>query len=137
MSYDELDITNQVDWDLYDKLGDINIDMSTLGYQFDKDLFWLAINGKKINYDIIENINNHRCRITADPLINDPELPVDTDATWPPFGSRITNKMYLYRFLQPDQLLSKLYSYSDKWSDATDALSAKDYEILLTKHIKG
>ena len=137
MSYDELDITNQVDWDLYDKLGDINIDMSTLGYQFDKDLFWLAINGKKINYDIIENINNHRCRITADPLINDPELPVDTDATWPPSGSRTTNKMYLYRFLQPDQLLSKLYSYSDKWSDATDALSVKDYETLLTKHIKG
>ena len=138
MSYDEIDITNQIDWNMYNQVGDINIDMSTLGYQFDKDLFWLAYNGKKINYDIIENINNHRCRITADPLVEDPELPTDTDGTWPPSGTRQNNnKMYLYRFIQPDQLLSKLYSYSDKWSDATDALSVKDYETLLTKHING
>ena len=33
--------------------------------------------------------------------------------------------------------LGKLYSYSDKWSDATDSLTAKEYETLLTKHIKG
>lgn len=138
MSYDEIDITNQIDWNMYNQVGDINIDMSTLGYQFDKDLFWLAYNGKKINYDIIENINNHRCRITADPLVEDPELPTDTDGTWPPSGTRQNNnKMYLYRFIQPDQLLGKLYSYSDKWSDATDALSVKDYETLLTKHING
>ena len=138
MSYDEIDITNQIDWNMYNQVGDINIDMSTLGYQFDKDLFWLAYSGKKINYDIIENINNHRCRITADPLVEDPELPTDTDGTWPPSGTRQNNnKMYLYRFIQPDQLLGKLYSYSDKWSDATDALSVKDYETLLTKHING
>lgn len=138
MSYNEIDITNQIDWNMYNQVGDINIDMSTLGYQFDKDLFWLAYNGKKINYDIIENINNHRCRITADPLVEDPELPTDTDGTWPPSGTRQNNnKMYLYRFIQPDQLLGKLYSYSDKWSDATDTLSVKDYETLLTKHING
>ena len=66
----------------------------------------------------------------------DPELPIDTNETWSP-NNKNTRRMYLYRFLQPDQLLSKLYSYSDNWSDATDALSVKDYETLLTKHIKG
>ena len=111
--------------------------MDSLGYQFDKDLFWLAYDGKKINYSCIENINNHRCRITADPLIYDPELPENTDGTWPPTGKEHSTQLYLYRFLQPDKLLSKLYSYSDKWTDVTNELSPKNYETLLTKHIKG
>lgn len=137
MSYDEIYIGDEIDWDKYREVGDINIDMSSLGYQFDKDLFWLAYDGKKINYSIIENINNHRCRLTADPLVLDPELPTDTDGSWPPTTRDLSKNVYLYRFLQPDQLLSKLYSYSDNWSDATDSLSIKDYETLLTKHIKG
>ena len=137
MSYDQIYIGDEIDWNLYKQVGDICINMDSLGYQFDKDLFWLAYDGKKINYSCIENINNHRCRITADPLIYDPELPENTDGTWPPTGKEHSTQLYLYRFLQPDKLLSKLYSYSDKWSDATDELSPKDYETLLTKHIKG
>ena len=125
MSYDEIDITDQINWSMYNSVGDINIDMSSLGYQFDKDLFWLSFDGNKVNYSCIENINNHRCRLTADPTINDPSRGLTK------------SKVYLYRFLQPDQLLGKLYSYSDKWSDATDSLTAKEYETLLTKHIKG
>ena len=125
MSYDEIDITDQINWSMYNSVGDINIDMSSLGYQFDKDLFWLSFDGNKVNYSRIENINNHRCRLTADPTINDPSRGLTK------------SKVYLYRFLQPDQLLGKLYSYSDKWSDATDSLTAKEYETLLTKHIKG
>lgn len=128
MSYDQIYIGDDVDWSLYEKVGDINIDMNKIGYQFDKDLFWIVYDGRKVNYNCIENINNHRCRLTSNPLEYDPELPALKD---------ISNQMYIYRFLQPDKLLSKLYSYSDKWSDATDSLSPKDYEILLTKHIKG
>lgn len=128
MSYDQIYIGDDVDWSLYEKVGDINIDMNKIGYQFDKDLFWIVYDGRKVNYNCIENINNHRCRLTLNPLEYDPELPALKD---------ISNQMYIYRFLQPDKLLGKLYSYSDKWSDATDSLSPKDYETLLTKHIKG
>ena len=139
MSYDEIEITDQVDWSMYKSVGDILINMDTLGYQFDKDLFWLSYEGRKINYGIIENINNHRCRVIANPAVDDPERPFETDGTWPPStqdADNMSGRMFLYRFLQPDKLLGKLYSYSDKWSDATDALSVKDYETLLTKHIK-
>ena len=50
-----------------------------------------------------------------------------------PLGRSNVPTIYLYRFLQPDKLLSKLYSYSDKWSDAVDGLSVSDYTNLLTK----
>lgn len=127
MSFDEIDISEDIDRDLYNKVGDIQINTERLGYCFDKDLYMLAINGNKINYSIIENIDNHRCRLTEDPLYDDPELPVITTR------SDLRLDTILYRFLQPDKLLSKLYSYSDRWSDAVDSLSPADYEKLLVE----
>ena len=53
-----------------------------------------------------------------------------------PNSRTIAPDIYLYRFLQPDKLLSKIYSYSDKWSDAVDGLSVADYTNLLTKLTK-
>lgn len=124
MSYDEIDISKDIDQELYNRCGDIVIDSEHLGYSFDKDLFMLAVNGNKVNYSMIENIDNHRCRLLGDPLIKDDPYP------------RSINTWKLYRFLQPDQLLSKLFSYSDKWSDAVDSLTPTMYEKLLVEKSK-
>ena len=45
-------------------------------------------------------------------------------------------KWTLYRFMQPDKLLNKLFSYSDKWSDAVDALTPEEYAKLLVQKTK-
>ena len=123
MSYDEIDITSDIDYSQYNMNRDINISMDHLGYQFDKDLYWVSVSGKKINYQIIQNIDNHRCRVTEDPHLDD-------------LSPRSVDRWFIYRFMQPDKLLSKLYSYSDKWTDAVDALTPIQYKSLLNDHIK-
>ena len=122
MSYVELDITQDIDTQLYTSCGDIQIDTSRLGYQYDKDLYMISINGYKLNYQLLENVDNHRCRITGP--ITEENIPVNN------------LQCTLYQFLQPDQLLSKLYSYSDKWSDAVDGLTPDMYAKLLTTKTK-
>lgn len=124
MSFDEIDITGDLDHDQYIKNGDICISNEHLGYSFDKDLFMISKNGYKINYQNIQNIDNHRCRV-IDALTGD-----EAD---PPYPRSIDTWM-LYRFMQPDKLLSKLFSYSDQWSDAVDAMSPEEYAKLLTIH---
>ena len=128
MSYDEIDITSDIDITNYNTNGDIMINQDHLGYSFDKDLFMITVGGWKINHNNIQNINNHRCRITTDNIEETSEMPY-------PIGKSVPS-IYLYRLLQPDKLLSKIYSYSDKWSDAVDGLSVSDYVNLLTKFTK-
>lgn len=130
MSYDEIDITNDIDVAQWNANKDIFISMDHLGYSFDKDLFMIAVDGWKINHHNIQNISNHRCRITTDNIVETSEMP------YPIGRNEVIPSIYLYRFLQPDKLLSKIYSYSDKWSDAIDGLSVQDYTNLLTKLTK-
>ncbi len=49
MSYDEIDITGDVDWNNYASNKDILISNEHLGYSFDKDLFMIALKNHKIN----------------------------------------------------------------------------------------
>lgn len=104
------------------RYGDICIDMEDLGYSFDKDLFMIFVNGQKINYNFIDNINNHRIRIKNDITSNS--------------ANNIIQNITVLKFLQPDELLGKLWSYSDQWSNATDALTPYQYHLLLTNQIK-
>ena len=129
VSYDEIDISEDIiNRSFYIETGDIDIDPNKLGYQYDKDLFMISIGGWKINPYYIQNINNHRLRITdVNKIEESNNMPY-------PKSDLITG--YLYRFIQPDQLLNKLYSYSDKWSDAVDGLTPQQYEQLLTKFTK-
>ena len=95
--------------------GDINLDTSELGYPFDKDLFMISIDGKKINNDNIQNVSSHRVRLTH------------MDG---PF-----NQICINSFMKPDALLKEVFSYGDTWSSAVDTLSKEDY-IKLFKNIK-
>lgn len=95
--------------------GDINLDTSELDYPFDKDLFMISIDGKKILNSNIQNISSHRVRLTH---------------MTSPFKQICINS-----FLQPDALLKEVFSYGDTWSRAVDSLSKEDY-IKLFKEIK-
>lgn len=133
MSYSEIDISDDINYNLYNATGDVLMDISKLGYQFDKDLFLLAVNGFKVNYGAIENIDNHRCRVTEDPMRDDP-IVGDKGG----FGLMALEKpkWTIYQFIQPDQLLGKLFSYSDNWSDAVDALTPEMYAKMLVEKTK-
>lgn len=117
-SFEEVSISNNNS----KKYGDICVEMDDLGYSFDKDLFMIFVNGHMINYNFIENINNHRIRIKNDSTSNS--------------GLQTIHNITVLKFLQPGELLGKLWSYSDKWSNATDALSSYEYHELLTNKIK-
>lgn len=95
--------------------GDINLDTSELDYPFDKDLFMISIDGKKILNDNIQNINSHRIRITH---MNSP-----------------FKEICINSFMKPDALLKEVFSYGDTWSRAVDSLSKEDY-LKLFKDIK-
>lgn len=95
--------------------GDINLDTSELDYPFDKDLFMISIDGKKILNSNIQNISSHRVRLTH------------MDG---PFKQICINS-----FMKPDALLKEVFSYGDTWSRAVDNLSKEDY-IKLFKEMK-
>lgn len=95
--------------------GDINLDTSELDYPFDKDLFMISIDGKKIINSNIMNVSSHRVRLTH------------MDG---PFKQICINS-----FMKPDALLKEVFSYGDTWSRAVDNLSKEDY-IKLFKKIK-
>lgn len=95
--------------------GDINLDTSELEYPFDKDLFLISIDGKKILNSNIQNIDSHRVKLTH------------MDG---PFKQICINS-----FMKPDALLKEVFSYGDTWSRAVDSLSKEDY-IKLFKKIK-
>ena len=111
-AYEEIDIANTES----KGYGDICIDMEDLEYQFDKDLFLIFKDGYKMNYNSIENVANNRVRIKN--------------------KSGIIEDLQVIKLLQPDKLLSELFSYSDTWSDSIDSLTPKEYERLLLQAIK-
>lgn len=73
----------------------------------------IFVDGHKIATDNIQNISMDRIRIKSDYSIN--------------------SSICICKFMNPDKLLEKLVSYSDKWSDAIADLSEKDYENLFIK----
>ena len=95
--------------------GDINLDTSELDYPFDKDLFLISVDGKKILNSNIQNISSHRVR-----LINE---------------TGQFKQVCINSFIQPDSLLKEVFSYGDTWSTAVDNLTKEEY-IKLFKEVK-
>ena len=96
--------------------GDIYVDTSELEYQFDKDLFMVFVDGYKINNNYLENIDSNRVRITNQ--------------------TGTIDNVTVLKLMQPDELLSELFSYGDTWSYAVESLTPQDFEKLLLHNIK-
>ena len=108
--YDELLLEN---YESSYSNGDINLDMSELEYPFDKDLFMISVDGKKILNSNIQNVNIHRVKIA------------NMDGRF--------KQVCINRFLKPDTILKEVFSYGDTWSRAVDSLSKEDYLKLFTQ----
>lgn len=105
--YEEINVVNENS----KGYGEICINTDELDYPFDKDLFLIFVNNKKINYNSLENISNNRIRIKN--------------------KDGVLDNVTVIKLLHPDLLLSKLFSYSDSWSNSIDSLNSKEYEQLL------
>lgn len=123
-SYEE--IHTGTNMKLSNDVAKIQLNMEDLGYPFDKDLFMVFTDGNKLNYNFIDNVNIH----TIDILVK--ELAATGDTTY----DTIPETTCVLKFMQEDELLNKLFSYSDQWTTATDALTNQQYINLLTKTLK-
>lgn len=106
--YEEIVLTNHLN-----SFGDIIIDASQLDYSFDSDLFMIFIDGKKVCASDIQNISMNRVRVKTD---------------YPEY-SNVT----VCKYLNPDALLEKVFSYGDIWSNAVESLSKDQYDKLFIK----
>lgn len=102
-------------------LGDITIEnIDTLDYSFNKDLFLIfaGFTGDKyqcgkVNNANIQNISMNKIRITN-------------------HNGKLYN-LCICKYFEPDDLLAKIFSYGDIWSNSIDQLSKEEFEKLLTK----
>ena len=108
---------------LSNNIAKIQLNLEELGYPFDKDLFMIFADGNKLNYNFIENVNIH----TVNVLVN--ELAATGDLTY----ETLPETTCILKFMQEDELLNRLFSYSDQWTTATDALTKQQYLQLITK----
>ena len=106
--YEEVILNNHTS-----KFGDIILDMSDLDYSFDNELFLIFVDGHKILKDDIQNISAHRIRI------------IPQYEQW--------SNVCICKYLNPDRLLQKVFSYGDIWTKSVDGLSEGDYEQLFIR----
>lgn len=93
--------------------GDIILDASLLNYSFDNELFLIFVDGHKILKDNIQNISSNRVRIKTD---------------YPEWSN-----VCICKYLNPDRILQKVFSYGDLWTKSVDGLTESDYEQLFIR----
>lgn len=106
-AYEEIILKNTAN-----KNGDIILDASLLDYSFDNELFLIFIDGHKIIKDDIQNISSNRVRIK-------------NRTEW--------ESICICKYLNPDRILQKVFSYGDHWTKSIEGLSEDDYEQLFIK----
>lgn len=97
---------------------DIIMDTSNLDYSFDNELFLIFINGHKVIKDNVQNISSNRVRIKN-------SFSMDTNSE--------SKKVCICKYLDPDKILQKVFSYGDVWSKSVDGLTKEDYEQLFVR----
>lgn len=107
-SYEEIILENQKN-----NSGDIIIDTSELEYPFDKELFIIFLDGKKVLVDDIQNISSNRIRIKN--------------------NTPLQSNVCICKYLNPKEILYKIFSYGDIWTKSIDSLTEDDYEKLFVK----
>lgn len=107
-AYEEIILENHTS-----KFGDIILDASLLDYSFDNELFLVYVDGHKIIKDDIQNISSNRVRII-------PQYP-----EW--------SNVCICKYMNPDALLQKVFSYGDMWTKSVEGLTEDDYEQLFIR----
>lgn len=106
--YEEIILENHTN-----SVGDIIMDVSELDYPFDSELFMIFADGNKIIADDIQNISSNRIRIKTN-------IPLQSN-------------ICVCKYLNPDKLLQKVFSYGDIWTKSTESITADEYEKLFVK----
>ena len=107
-SYEEIIMDNHSD--VY---GDIVMDVSNLEYPFDKELFIIFLDGRKVLVDDIQNISSNRIKIKNNVPLN--------------------SNICICKYLNPVEVLQKVFSYSDIWTKSVDSLTDVDYDALFNR----
>ena len=94
-------------------MGNINIESDMMDVPFDKDVFYVYINGTKINANDIDNIDKNSFHING-------------------YTSSISN-LCICKYIQSDHIMRELLSYGELWSDGTQTLSSNGYKKLFDK----
>lgn len=105
---------------------DIIMDTSSLDYSFDNELFLIFVNGSKIIKDDIQNISSTRVRIKDSFDLSNADLPASA-------AGGISRKVCICKYLNPDKILQKVFSYGDLWTKSVDGLTKEDYEQLFAR----
>lgn len=107
-SYEEIIIPNHSD-----NFGDIIMDVSNLEYPFDNELFLIFLDGRKVLVDDVQNISSNRIKIKN-------KVPLQ-------------GNICVCKYLNPTEVLQKIFSYSDIWTKSVDSLSTVDYDSLFSR----
>lgn len=111
----------------------------TFGFPFDKDLFHVYIDGARLNYTQVDNIAKDRFAVdysTLNSLVGNNSWIYDRESIMLPARADDGNdddgpSAELVSYVSPEALLSKLYSYSDLWSDTIHSMNGnKALEIM-------
>ena len=108
--YDEIVFTND---EIIREGNSIILDMSKMEFPFDKDLYMLFINGKKINPLYITNINIHRLLVEDEIIKQTPILNIT-----------------ILKCINLDTVVRTIFSYGDIWSNSVDSLPGEKYKEL-------
>ena len=114
-SYEEIDIP--LDKEGVQEYGDICVDVDDLGYPFDKELAFIFADGMKINPDNITNVSIQKVLVSKITEITQNENP----------------SVHICKFMDADETLRKVFSYSDMWSDSIKQLTSQKYKELFNK----
>lgn len=106
--YEEIILENHTN-----NVGDVIMDVSDLEYPFDSQLFMIFLDGRKMLTDDIQNISSNRIRIKN-------TIPLNSNVC-------------VCKYLNPEKLLYKVFSYGDLWTKSVESLSVSEYENLFVK----
>lgn len=108
--YDEIVFTPE---DIIKDGNSIVLNMDKMEFPFDKDLYMLFINGKKINPLYITNINIHTLLVESEIIKNE-----------------IISNITILKCINLDTVMRTIFSYGDVWSNSVDSLSPEKYKEL-------
>lgn len=103
--------------------------LDELEIPFDKDLFFVEWNYHKVNIDDIENISKNTFKIKPSAIDNTHPQSADIDVYHQ--GPVRDSRLLISTYMRKDILLSKLWSYTDLWSNALEDIRQSDYSLFL------